>query len=291
MLDFLPNIDEETGCWVACREEARCKYYTHHSTSHPTLPNTCFLFSHLEGKVRQCEHCATGAWDCDPQNTCKLLNDTVFADDNIIVTSSTVVSAVVLGSTSSCSLSILAVGAGGKGSCSTGGGGGSGFVEMTTVNVEHMEELVVHVGGASNLLNISQSPHVGRSTNTNDYSGASAVIMQGIEVIVAEPGDMGETFTITNDTSTSTSTTLPYSTTTTTTTTTTSTTCGGVSGAGNGGRGYSGGGGYGDRHGGNGGSNGRDGSNGYMYEGSYGQGGEGTGTRLEEFNMPTFSLK
>jgi len=157
--------------------------------------------------------------------------------------------------------------------------------------VEHMEELVVHVGGASNLLNISQSPHVGRSTNTNDYSGASAVIMQGFEVIVAEPGDMGEIFTNTNDTSTSTSTTLPYSTTTTTTTTTTSTTCGGVSGAGNGGRGYSGGGGYGDRHGGNGGSNGRDGSNGYMYEGSYGQGGEGTGTRLEEFNMPTFSLK
>ena len=57
------------------------------------------------------------------------------------------------------------MGAGGKGSCSTGGGGGSGFVEMTTVNVEYMEELVVHVGGASDLLNISQSLHVGRSTN------------------------------------------------------------------------------------------------------------------------------
>ena len=219
-------------------------------------------------------HCATGAWDCDPQNTCKLHNDTVFADDNIIVTSSTVVSAVVLGSTSSCSLSILAVGAGGKGSCSTGGGGGSGFVEMTTVNVEHMEELVVHVGGASNLLNISQSHHVGRSTNTNDYSGVSTVTAQGIEVIVAEPGDMGETFTITNNTSTS--------------TTTPST---GVSGAGNGGRGYSGGGGYGDRLGGSGGSNGREGSYGYMYDGNYSQGGKGTGIRLEEFNMPIFSLR
>ena len=164
--------------WLAGRRRGASATPT---TAPPTPPcplSTCFLFSHLEGKVRQCEHCATGAWDCDPQNTCKLLNDTVFAGDNIIVTQSTVVSAVVLGSTSSCSLSNLAVGAGGKGSCSTGGGGGSGFVEMTTVNVEHMEELVVHVGGASNLLNISQSLHVGRSTNINDYSGSSAVIMQ-----------------------------------------------------------------------------------------------------------------
>ena len=64
----------------------------------------------------------------------------------------------MLGLTSSCSLSILAVGAGGKGSCSTGGRGGSGFVEMTTVNVEHMEELVVHVG---------------RPDNASDYSGVS----------------------------------------------------------------------------------------------------------------------
>ena len=102
--------------------------------------------------------------------------------------------------------------------------------------------------------------------------------MQGIEVIVAEPGDMGEVFTNTNDTSTST--TLPFS-----------TQCTGVSGAGNGGRGYSGGGGYGDRYGGNGGSNGRDGSSGYMYEGSFGQGGKGSGTRLEDFNIRTFSLR
>ena len=167
--------------------------------------------------------------------------------------------ALVLGSTTTCSLSILAVGAGGQGSCSTGGGGGSGFVEMTTINVENMDELAVFVGGASNF---SESP-ISRSW----------VEIQGIEVIVAEAGDQGESFLNSSDTSRSTP-------------------CSGPSGSGAGGRGFSGGGGFGGYHGGFGGIRGRDGSDGEDRGGAaFAKGGEGSGISLEDFNFPNFTLR
>ena len=169
------------------------------------------------------------------------------------------VTALVLGPTTTCSLSILAVGAGGHGSCSSGGGGGSGFVEMTTVTVENLDELAVHVGGASNF--------------TDSPTPRSWVEIQGIEVIVAEPGDQGESFLNSSDTSRSTP-------------------CSGPSGAGSGGRGFSGGGGYGGYHGGYGGSNGRNGREGDdSGDAAFAQGGEGSGTCLGDFNFPKFDLR
>ena len=257
LLEFLPNIAEELDCWAACRQVSECMFYSHHTSLHPSFPSTCFLLSHLEGEIRPCENCATGSWDCEPKNTCKLLHSNGTAADSsyIILTNSAVVKTLVLGSTTTCSLSILAVGGGGHGSCSTGGGGGSGFVEMTTINVENMDELVVNVGGA----NLTSST-------------ASSVEIQGVEVIVAQPGDEGESFLNTTDTSRSTP-------------------CSGPSGAGAGGRGFSGGGGYGGDHGGSGGSDGRDGSDGSDRSDAYGKGGNGSGTSLEDFNLPQFTLR
>ena len=153
------------------------------------------------------------------------------------------------------------MGAGGQGSCSNGGGGGSGFVEMTTVNVENLDELVVHVGGA---FNVSDSA----ASLEHPWSW---VEFQGIEVIVAESGDQGQSFL--NSTSRSTP-------------------CSGPSGAGAGGRGFSGGGGYGGYHGGYGGSNGRDGREGNdRGDSAFAKGGEGSGISLEDFNLPKFTLR
>ena len=151
------------------------------------------------------------------------------------------------------------MGAGGQGSCTTGGGGGgSGFIEMTTVTIENMDKLVVHVGGAN-------------FTDFPTYS--SRVEIQGVEVIVAEPGDQGETFLNSTDTSRSTP-------------------CSGPSGPGAGGRGFSGGGGYGGYHGGYGGSNGRDGREGNdRGDSAFAKGGEGSGISLEDFNLPKFTLR
>ena len=138
---------------------------------------------------------------------------------------------------------------------------------MTTVNVENMDKLVVHVGGAPNLLaNLTDFA-------VQSFSLESRVEIQGIEVIVAEPGDQGEYFL---------NSTVPSW----------STPCSGPSGAGAGGRGFSGGGGYGGYHGGNGGRNGGDGSEGYdRGDASFAQGGEGSGISLEEFNFPKFTLR
>jgi len=169
------------------------------------------------------------------------------------------VRSLVLGKTTACSVSIMAVGSGGQGSCSTGGGGGSGFVEMTTVSVENLDEMNVHVGTPSKTKN----------------SDSSRVEIKGIEVIAAKPGEKGESYINSTDISRSTD-------------------CSGPSAAGVGGNGFSGGGGYGSDHGGYGGSNGGNGSQGsegyYKYKGPSAKGGEGSGIKLEDFNQPNFRI-
>ena len=136
---------------------------------------------------------------------------------------------------------------------------------MTTVTVENMDELAVHVGGA---FNVSDSA----ASLEHPWSW---VEFQGIEVIVAESGDQGESFLNSTDTSRSTP-------------------CSGPSGPGAGGRGFSGGGGYGGYHGGYGGRDGRDGDWGIDHsngDSTFAKGGEGSGISLEDFNFPKFTLR
>ena len=101
LVDFIPDIETEASCSEACKMNTDCRFYTHYGLADPAFPGTCFLISALEGPIRACSHCQTGARNCSDPSGCLLVTDQGVMDDMdqglLITTSSTVLSSDYFG--------------------------------------------------------------------------------------------------------------------------------------------------------------------------------------------------
>ena len=151
LVDFLPDLVDESRCREACLADSACTFYTFHLPADPAYPGGCFLLSGLQGPIRDCQHCRTGARNCsDPAGCLLASNDGNISSSGLLITDThgltnpRTVQLLPFG-TCPAQVTVLAVGGGGSGN-SYGGGGGSGQVEFVSLESSKVGKLQVEVG-------------------------------------------------------------------------------------------------------------------------------------------------
>lgn len=128
----IAQVGTEAACEAECKVLPGCNFFTYHGNS-TASPGDCLLQTEVREPITPCKDgsCSSGFQNCD-QDLCGYLHDGELYPNGIVVTESTDIGLILIGSCDT----PLAVAVGGGGLTHGDAGSGSGFVEFEELSVD-----------------------------------------------------------------------------------------------------------------------------------------------------------
>ena len=145
IVDVTTDIENETECLENCKNNPRCRFYTHFSAMDPIYPNYCFLLFDILDTIKTCEHCSTGPADCESSVCGFILSEGSYLMEYYKFNNNAAVHIVNLGKRCNHQFYIWGIGGGGAGGLYAGGG--SGGPKDAYYSPDNSSDLVITVGG------------------------------------------------------------------------------------------------------------------------------------------------
>ena len=120
---MIGDVLDEGTCDKLCQDEETCSVYTYHPANNPTLPETCYLLTTIQGPIRECEGdtCVTGLPNCEG-NVCAYVDEGMMLPQGVLITDGGEKNIELL-TLGVCPQTVaIAIGGGGYGDFGAGGG-------------------------------------------------------------------------------------------------------------------------------------------------------------------------